>query len=194
MQIVEIIAVAGLGILFLLMARVLVQTRGSAAVSPRGPQTSAMQTYLALRHQALQGSRKASGLAAPSTLAEPWGVVMDMALGNGSATVAALSDGSASIYLSGGGGFIGGRSQQPVRDAAKKTVEEAKKCRPLMRATTSFPLPEKSEVAFYLLTDAGIFAAIASEELVGTPSHPFARLYAAAQDVITQYRLSQQPE
>jgi hypothetical protein len=192
-QTIILILVALVGLIFLLIVRVLVQMTGSAAAVPREKSAvPTMQSYLALRDRVLQGSRQAFGLAAGATIAEPWGVVVDMVIENGFVSVAALSDGGAGIYLSGGASIARGRSQKSVREAARLTVEAAKPCRPMMRATDSFPLPDAGEVAFYVLTDAGVFAAIVSEEQLRTTSHLFTRLAAAAQDVITQYRLSQQ--
>jgi hypothetical protein len=191
-QLISLTLVALVGLIFLLLARVLVQMTGSAAAVPRESSAEpAMHSYLALRGRVLEGSRQAFGLAAGATIAEPWGVVVDMVIENGFVSVAALSNGSAGIYLS-GASVSRGRSQRSVREAARLTVEEARPCQPMMRPTNSFPLPDAGEVAFYALSDAGVFAAIVSEEQLRMPSHPFTRLAAAAQDVITQYRLSQQ--
>src|SRR5215831_4132356 len=62
------------------------------------------ETYLNLRKQALGFKREEIGLPAPAQSTEPWGVIMDWPVGNGTATVVAISDGTASIYLSSGGG------------------------------------------------------------------------------------------
>jgi hypothetical protein len=56
-------------------------------------------TYLSLRNQALQLKREKIGLVAPSKPNEPWAAIMDWGVGNGTATVVAISDGTASVYL-----------------------------------------------------------------------------------------------
>jgi hypothetical protein len=72
---------------------------------------------------ALQITREKDGLAATFVPTERWGVIMDWVVSNATATVIAFSDGHASIYLSTGGGFIGGgESHESVRNAAKKMV------------------------------------------------------------------------
>jgi hypothetical protein len=67
-------------------------------------QPPAGQAYLGLRNQALQGSRAQFGLAPTAATTEPWGAVMDWGPASGTATVVALSDGHASVYI--GSGFL----------------------------------------------------------------------------------------
>src|SRR5262249_13204900 len=160
------------------------------AAIPRGtPSVPGMQSYLGLRDRVLQGTRSGFGLAAGATIGEPWGIVVDMFIDNGYVTVAALADGSAGIYLSGGNSMSKGRSQESVRAAARLAVQVAAPCQPLMRATNSFPLPDPGEAAFYALTDLGVFAAIVREEQLANSLHPFSPVAQAAHNVITQYRL-----
>jgi hypothetical protein len=116
---------------------------------------------------------------------------MDWGVSNGSATVVALSDGSASIYISSGGGYIGGQSNEAIRKAAERTVNIAGEFQPQMRSTTTYPLPQRGEVIFYVLTDSGIFTASASEQELKSNRHPMSKLANAAQGVVTQYRLMQ---
>jgi hypothetical protein len=117
---------------------------------------------------------------------------MDWAIPNGSATVVAISDGNASVYLSHGGGFIGGFAHESVRKAAQLTVAAANEIQPQMHATTTYPLPQPGEVTFYALTDSGVFTASALEADLKNGRSPLSNLSNAAQEVITQYRLMQQ--
>jgi hypothetical protein len=94
--------------------------------------------YQDLRSMALAGSRTSLGLPAGANANEPWGVLMDTSFTNGvSYTVFAVADGNASIYLSNGGGFIGGIGHESVRKAAKAMVSTAKTFQPKMALTTS---------------------------------------------------------
>jgi hypothetical protein len=147
--------------------------------------------YQGLRSLAFQSSRAKLGLFPTSTPTQPWGVIMDWGLTKGTATVVAFSDGSASVYLSSGGGFIGGASHESIREAAQKMVAIAAQCQAQAHATTTYPLPERSQVIFYLLTDVGIFTANAPEEEMSSHRHPLSKLGDAGQDIITQYRLIQ---
>ena len=162
-----------------------------ARAQSRPPQGKADPAkYQVLRNQALGWSRTALGLPAPSVPTEPWGVVMDISFEDGgSYTIVAVADGNASIYLSSGGGFIGGIGHESVRTAAKAMVAAAKTFQPKTTLTTSFPLPKAGDTAFYLLTDSGVFTTSASEEALGEKRHELHPLFYAGQEVVTQYRL-----
>ena len=64
------------------------------------------KTYVALRNQGLRTPRADIGFLPSANPIEVWGVIMDQALENGIATVVAFADGSASVYLSSGGGSV----------------------------------------------------------------------------------------
>jgi hypothetical protein len=73
---------------------------------------------------------------------------MDWGVTKGTATVVALSDGTASVYLSSGGGFIGGIGQEPIRKAGQNAVAVAQELKTLMTATAAYPEPERGQVTF----------------------------------------------
>ncbi|HLZ41521.1 MAG TPA: hypothetical protein VKQ11_11185 [Candidatus Sulfotelmatobacter sp.] len=145
--------------------------------------------YLGLRNTMLQGSRSKFSLAATAKPIEPWGVLMDWGVTNGTATVVAMSDGSASVYFSSGGGYIGGIGQEPIRRAAQKALDVARAVQLPSQPTTAYPLPEQHGVFFYFLTDAGVFMLRTSEQELNSSGHPLRKVGDAMQDVITQYRL-----
>ena len=150
------------------------------------------RVYFGLRNLLLHGTREKFGVAARSNPNEPWGVLMDWGVEKGTATVVALDDGTASIYLSGGGGYIGGgQSHESIRAAARQTVAAAKEVLPLTHATNEYPIPQRGQVAFYLLTDSGVFTASASDDDLRNHTSPLSKLGDAAQNVITQYSHSQ---
>ena len=153
--------------------------------------SSSEDVFQGLRSLAFQNTRAKLGLPQPTTPTQPWGVIMDWGVTNGTATVGAYSDGSASVYLSSGGGYIGGQSHESIRKAAQKMVAIAAECQPQTSATLAHPLPQRGQVIFYLLTDQGLFTASASQEELSGHRHPLSKLGDAAQDVITQYRIIQ---
>lgn len=114
---------------------------------------------------------------------------MDWGVTNGTATVLAMSDGTASVYLSSGGGFLGGQGKENVNRAAKRAVAIAGEFQPRMHLTSIFPLPERGHVLFYVLTDSGVFTTQTTEEQLSTGGDPLSKLGNAAQDVVTQFRL-----
>ena len=113
---------------------------------------------------------------------------MDWGVTRGTATVVAFSDGHASIYLSSGGGFLGGgESHDSIRNAAKRMIAIAAQCQPQAYHTKSYPLPEYGTVIFYFLTDSGIFTVAASDDF-SKQRNSLSELGNAAQEVITEYR------
>jgi len=156
-------------------------------------QTPDPTVYLGLRNLMLQGSRVKFGISPGSKPTQPYGVLMDWGIPAGSATVVAIADGTASVNLSSGGGFIGGgQSHESIRAAAKRTVEIADEVQPLMQPTTTYPLPQRGQVTFYVLTDAGIFTASASDDDLRGQRSAFYKLGDSAQTIITEYRLIQE--
>jgi hypothetical protein len=154
--------------------------------------SEAKNPYEGLRNQILHLKREKIGLAAPAKPTEPWAAVMDWGVTNGTATVVAISDGTASIYFSSGGGSIGGgQSHDSIRKAAQKMVSIAAELQPQMQATDTYPLPQRGQVTFYVLTDAGVCTANAPQEELSSHHNPLSKLGDAAQEIITQYRLIQ---
>jgi hypothetical protein len=136
-------------------------------------------------------TRTALGLPPARVVTEPFGVLMETGYDSGVATVVAFGDGSASIYLSTGGGYIGGASQQALRTAAQTLVTAANQFQPQATLTTTFPLPQPGETRFYLLSDAGVFTGATAEQELGEQRHPWSSLFYAGQAIVTQYRLLQ---
>jgi hypothetical protein len=181
------IAIAALAVLLLIV--IVLRSRHRSTMLHSQSNSFPAKTYVDLRNLIFQGSRQKLSLPPTSTPTEPWGVAMDLSLSSGSATVTALSDGNASIYLSNGGGYIGGVGKPAIHNAAQNFVRTAANFQAGMKAVTEFPLPESGEANFYILTDAGVFTASAPESDLGQPRHPLNKLFAAGQEVITQYRL-----
>jgi hypothetical protein len=156
--------------------------RPGAAPKPDG------NPYQGLRAQALEVDPSKIGID-PSG-ADAWGVIMDMGTPGGTATVVAFADGSASIYLSNGGGFIGGEGNQ-IEAAARAFVSAAAAVLPSLTASSSFALPAPGRIAFHVRTPEGVRSAEAAEQDLAPPAqHALSALFAAGQGVITQYRLA----
>lgn len=148
--------------------------------------------YQGLRLQALHSSRKNLDIAPVDAENKAWGIVMDWNLGHGTATVIAVADGNASVYLSSGGGSIGGgKTHESIRLAARKAVLLASELLPKMRRVTEYPLPEVELVSFYALTDTGVFSESASTKELAAGQHPLSGLGDAMQEIIMQYQMIQ---
>jgi hypothetical protein len=157
----------------------------------RAPSPPAVnRTYLGLRNQLLQGLSGKVTLPEPRSATQPYAVLMDWHVTRGTATVVAVADGTASIYLSGGGGSLGGGQSQPViHAAALRAVSVASEFQPQMQVTTDYPLPEPGSVIFYVVTNAGVFTAAATVTELSAHRHPLSKLGDCMQEIVTQYRL-----
>ncbi len=182
-----------IAVILVLIVYIIARSRRSSASHETRPsiepKPSPETVYQGLRNMVLCGTRQRFGLKPTASPGEPWGVVMDWGVPNGTATVMALSDGSASIYLSGGGGYLGGQNQESVKDAALHAVELAREYPSQMQRTMDYILPVTGEVIFYLLTDSGVLTASEKEVELRNPAHPLAKLGNAMQNVVTQYRI-----
>jgi hypothetical protein len=146
------------------------------------------ETYLDLRDKALRTSASTVRLPPNAREDAPFGIVTDIAFRGGSATVVAMVDGNASIYLSGGGGFVGGSGRAAIQKAATAAIGAARDVIGKMRQTEEFPLPAPDNVQFYVLTSRGVLTASMPERDLQDARRPFGRLYEAVQEIITQYR------
>jgi hypothetical protein len=109
---------------------------------------------------------------------------------NGSATVLAAVDGTASVYLSSGGGFLGGGQKYPaIRAAALHAVDLATKLSERFEPTETIDLPTSRNVFFYMTTNKNVRIAIATEQTLKAGSDPLSALGAAMQQIVTEYRL-----
>jgi hypothetical protein len=145
--------------------------------------------YSALRRQALSIQRTDVGITESPPEAPAWDILMETGYPGGTATLLALGDGTSSLYLSTGGGIIGGHAHQNVREANAEFVELANRYYPRVKPTDSFPLPVEGETIFYVLTDSGVLTEAGSEEELGFGRHPLSPLFHAGHRVITQLRL-----
>lgn len=117
-------------------------------------------------------------------------VLMDWNVGNGTATVLAAADGSASIYLSSGGGYIGGGQKFPeIREAALQAIQVATSLLSQFKKTETSNLPAEGEVFFYLTNNTGAHLAVATEVKLEAGTDPLGSLGEIMQQIISEYRL-----
>jgi len=105
---------------------------------------SPSETFAALRDQLF--GRDLSQMAPPvddrrGDGPEVYGAAMEGGLEGGSYLVFGLRDGSASLYLSTGGGSIGGQGRPHINAAARAFVATATAFAEQLPRSTSFPLP-----------------------------------------------------
>ena len=147
--------------------------------------------YRNLRDQALTASPEELGVEAPTAANKPYAVIMDWPIDDGTATLVTFNTGDASLYLSNGGGVIGGFAHEEVRRAAKALVARSESLARDARPTTASP-PAGGEVRFYLRTKAGLISDAGPEDELVEGRHRLAPLFQASQEVIAALRQAQQ--
>lgn len=167
------------------------QSQKSSADAMSATPEKAMAAYLGLRNLALSKASAEKEQPSKTDPNDPLAVLMDMSLTPRTVTVVAYADGTASIYMSNGGGFLGGgQKYASIREAAHKMLATAHQLQSKMQITKQFPLPEKGEITFYLVTTGGVYTVRAPRAKMGKKTQPLTELFAAGEEIITQYRLN----
>jgi hypothetical protein len=148
-----------------------------------------MSVYDGLRQQILDLDPAAAGLTASPELPTVWGLLMETGHPNGVATLVALADGTTSLYLSTGGGVIGGGAHPQVAAATRRLLGIVERYLAQIPASTQTALPAVGRVALRALTYHGRHVAEAAEDDLGYQRHPLWPVFHAAHDVITELRL-----
>jgi len=128
------------------------------------------------------------GISLPATKTIVYGIIMDWEMGGGTASTVAYQTGDASLYLSSGGGVIGGGQHQNVNSAAKHFVSLAQTFLDKTTKTVTTPLPVKDEVKFYLLTNNGVFVGHEQMKNFESNSSSWFKLFEAGNIVLTELR------
>jgi len=121
---------------------------------------AAAEAYLGLRDQALKTTLVSIGDYANSDA--PYGLVVDWNTGSGVVTVVALCTGEASMYLSSGGGILGGGQYARVNQLAKELVSDAKQFP--RNSSLDEKLPESGQVKFHFLQASGVSTTLTNIE------------------------------
>ena len=123
----------------------------------------------------------------PSSLAEPWAAIMEIAYPESTLTTVAFSGGTARVLRSTGGGFFATGVVEPVRPAAESFVREAQRLQSEFTPTTEFPQPEVGEVFFYTRSDASVVTASAPEQQLSSQTHKLSPLYFAGLRILHEF-------
>jgi hypothetical protein len=141
---------------------------------PRGPAASGEQVYQGLRAQILTLDPAAGLKPGPEHLVV-WGGRMETGCPRGIATLAALADGTTSLYLSTGGGIIGGGSHQAVATATRSFLADLEHHLPQLQPDPDTILPATGQVIIRALAYTGRMSAEAPEDDLGHGGHQLPR-------------------
>lgn len=146
--------------------------------------------FLDLRNMALDVTPEQLQLSLPADQTKVFGVVMDWDLGDGTMTLITYQTGDASMYLSSGGGVIGGGQHENVSKASKEFVSMAQNYVDKSSKADTTTLPDKDCLKFYFLTNKGKFVAQETIDNIENKSSKWLDLFENANNVITELRLT----
>jgi hypothetical protein len=130
-------------------------------------------------------------LGAASAEAPILALVMETGYDEAVATLVGVVDGTTSLYFSNGGGIIGAGAHAAVAEATRRWLEAGNAFLAALTAVADPPLPGRGMTQFVAVTPQGLRSAIAAEDDLGNNRHALSPFFYAAQDVITQIRLTQ---
>jgi hypothetical protein len=152
--------------------------------------TSGPAAFAQLRTLWLSTDPSKLGLRPTPMLSHVWGAALEFRLGETVVFLAAVAEGSVSMYFSNGGGIIGGGQHATVRAAGQRLLEAVETSLPQFEPRESFEPVRQERASFIVQTYQGKLGADAPEADVRGGTHPLSGCYAAAQDMITQLRLA----
>jgi hypothetical protein len=118
---------------------------------------------------------------------EVLGVVIEIGTALNTILVYGLRDGTASVYRSTGGGYIGGRDRPRVNSAAKALVATAREMAKTLPRVTDHPLPSLGRVRISILTPEGVHAAEDDEKNLMSGGGALYPLFLKGNDVTTGF-------
>lgn len=162
---------------------------GEASPLERGqPAPKADSAMRGLRDMALSVDAAELKMKPSKERPHVWGVLMELGLEQGVATMVAFADGTVSLYFSGGGGIIGAGAQKPVRQAAEGFLNAAETHLAHFKPTDATPPPDPGRVRFYVRTFKGTLLGEAGHEELEGGGHALSPVYLAGGNLLSALR------
>jgi hypothetical protein len=154
------------------------------------PPAEELSPYLVLRRNALATKPADLGLGSLGS-GDVYGVVMDWDYGKGLITLVALKNGDSSLFMDNGAAFLGGLGDPAVKQAAQRLVEQSQYLWLKGERIQGSPEPLRGQVRFFFLTLGGVWSVQDKVENAQRISSTWNKSFGLANEVITQWRLSQ---
>jgi hypothetical protein len=183
---IGIVSIAGIGIL------TNCNNKPKKEITEKTQQTeknTEQNPYLDMRKMALTVTAKQLGLQIPKDSIKVYGIISDLDMDGGTATVVTYLTGDASIYLSSGGGFIGARQYKSVQKVTKEFVENGHLISFKGKQFENFDLPSNGNANFYFLSNMGQTRIIESISKMESGESEYSKLFAELNNVMTEIRL-----
>ncbi len=163
----------------------LIWTAARARKKPRfDPQAAAVVARL--REHAFERTPAEIGVTPEPQ--QPFMVIMDIGLNEGSAFLLATAAGEASLYLSNGGGMIGGGGAPAARELAQKWVRQAADHRNAFSRGTHGGSPEPGYVRFYVRTPEETYLMQRRIDDLIAGTNELSSLFVTGNQLLTQLR------
>lgn len=145
-------------------------------------------SFMQLRNAILATAASATGFEPTAELPNVWGVLVETGFPDTIATIYAVVDGSANLYLGNGKGVSGSADNQQLAAASRSLLSECELWSKGMTVVNAFPLPANGRVRFYVQTYRGVLTAEAGEQELAGGKHGLSSLFNHAQKVLTHLR------
>jgi len=144
--------------------------------------------YLDMREMAFSAKADQIGL---ENIADNkvYGLITEMSMNPGSASVISFLTGDTSLYLSSGGGFIGAGQHEEVRKMVTEKVDGFQKYLSKAEKINYPELPKDGMVTFNFLTKSGIYSKTEKTTELESGKSDLSILFAEVNDIITAIRL-----
>jgi hypothetical protein len=116
-----------------------------------------------------------------------WGIVMDIGVPNGHASMIAVADGTISLYTS-GGGIIGVGPHEGPKKVAAELLHLAPQFSEYCHPTSEYPLPSAGNTRFYLMGPSATVTAEFSSSELGSGKHVLSPLFLKCHELLTEIR------
>ena len=150
--------------------------------------TTEQNPYMDMRKMAFTAKADQIGL---ENIADDkvYGLITEISMNPGTASVISFLTGDTSLYLSSGGGFIGAGQHEEVREMVAKKVEEFQKYLSQAEKIVEPKLPEDGKVNFNFLTKNGIYSSTENITNLENGKSKLAELFIEVNEIITEIRL-----
>jgi hypothetical protein len=162
--------------------------RKQGSSRPGNDQFAGEQVAQGLRRQILDLDPAGVGLDRFSADRRVWGALLETGYPKGIATLVALADGTTSLYLSTGGGIIGGGAHDRVAAATQSFLAAVEEHLSLLKPDPDSDVPAEGRVIIRALTYQGRYRAEAAEDDLGHNRHPLSAVFYAGHDVLAELR------
>lgn len=144
--------------------------------------------YEGLRQQLLTLDPATVGITAAPEDRGVWGVLFELGVPGGSASVVALKDGTTSLYTSGGFGILGGGAHEHVVTATRNLISAVARKLDMFTVNGPVAAPTNGQVVVHALTHAGRLEAAAADADLVEGKHLLSDLFFAGHEVIAHLR------